>query len=81
MVPEAGIEPARLEKRGILKAVSAVNGATISLIYTAFKSVRVTPLFAFLGCIPPSLRLDSHAPRFINLALLGFQAPGSIGIQ
>lgn len=73
MVPEAGIEPARRERRGILKAVSAVNGATISLIYMAFKSVRVTPLFAFLGCIPPSLRLDSHAPRFVNLALLGFK--------
>ncbi|WP_368157348.1 hypothetical protein [Aeromonas sp. R10-2] len=39
MVPEAGIEPARRERRGILKAVSAVNGATISLIYMAFKSL------------------------------------------
>lgn len=39
MVPEAGIEPARRERRGILKAVSAVNESNIALIYKAFKSL------------------------------------------
>ena len=80
MVPEAGIEPARRERRGILKAVSAVNKTTISLILKGYKSVRVTQLHLVFGYLPPSLRLDDYVPCLINLALITLKRLRSISL-